>query len=103
MDKSIPSQLTYALEVAEAEAEKHGAGMVLGIFRFVERVGSLLGPVLGAVLIGIAGITEALMIFGIYAIVSACLASAFFLTFGPKDENRAIEELLTGKPASQNA
>ncbi|MCG8447781.1 MAG: MFS transporter [Hyphomicrobiales bacterium] len=100
---SIPSQLTYALEVAEAEAEKHGAGMVLGIFRFVERVGSLLGPVLGAVLIGIAGITEALMIFGIYAIVSACLASAFFLTFGPKDENRAIEELLTGKPASQNA
>lgn len=91
---SIPSQLTFTLEVAEAEVVEAGAGPVLGVFRLVERIGSLAGPIVATLLLGWFASTDmALLGLGIYAVLAATFASAIFLTFGAKEEERQIEDL----------
>ena len=91
---SIPSQLTFTLDVAEREVQRVGAGPVLGVFRLIERIGSLFGPIMATILLAnFSGAPMALLIMGVYAIMSAAIASAYFLMIGVRSEEVEVEEL----------
>jgi MFS family permease len=65
--------------VRECAAE--GKGTVMSLLRVVERIGSILGPLLVALLIKLFGFSEAAMIFGLVLVaIAVCLAVYFYLT-----------------------
>jgi MFS family permease/HAMP domain-containing protein len=51
----VSSQLTVVTEVCKGEGEKIGLATVIGIFRLVERVGNITGPLVAGALISIYG------------------------------------------------
>lgn len=79
--------------VRECAAE--GQGTVMSLLRVVERIGSILGPLLVALLIKSFGFSEGAMILGlILAAIAACLMVYFYLT-------RARTVTLSSDKASQ--
>ena len=91
---SVPSQMSFLLHLTPREQERFGAATVIGQYRFMERLGSLAGPLIGAALLVIVSPTQALLILGLAAMMLAGVASTYFLIVGERDEEEAIDELL---------
>ncbi len=89
---SIPSQISYLMQVSEARGT--GAGSVLGVFRFIERLGSLAGPLVASGLLLASQPEEALMLMGIVAVLLMACGLSWYLAFGDQDEGDAIRDLL---------
>ena len=63
------------------ECAAQGQGTVTSLLRVVERIGSILGPLLVALLIKSFGFSEGAMILGLtLAAIAACLAVYFYVT-----------------------
>ena len=56
---AVPSQLTFITETNQALCARLGLGQVVGIFRLMERVGNILGPIIFGLFISLFGITQA--------------------------------------------
>ncbi|MBW2481895.1 MAG: MFS transporter [Deltaproteobacteria bacterium] len=70
-------QITLSLEICRAEVQTAGHNIVLGALRVLERFGSIVGLITGAVMIDHYGYQKTTGIAGI----SVCVASLFFLLF----------------------
>ncbi|MEM9044511.1 MAG: MFS transporter [Pseudomonadota bacterium] len=91
---SIPSQLTFLLRVTKHEVSEFGAGPVMGMFRFYERIGSFVGPLVAAALLAIVTPAETLLILGAGSLLASGLGATYFLIVGEEDEEEAIGALL---------
>ena len=56
---SVPSQLTFITETNQTLCNELGLGQVVGIFRLMERVGNILGPLIAGLFITLFGLTDA--------------------------------------------
>lgn len=56
---SVPSQLSFITETNKAMCERLGLGQVVGIFRLMERVGNILGPIIAGLFIAHFGLDHA--------------------------------------------
>lgn len=72
-------QIAFVMEVCEADMEKIGRTTVLGLLRTMERIGSVLGPIIAATLVGVFGYEQAIMYMGIIISGSAVLFLAVFV------------------------
>ncbi|QPM90248.1 MFS transporter [Pseudooceanicola algae] len=91
---SVPSQMSFLLHLTPSEQTRFGAATVIGQYRFMERLGSLAGPIIGAALLTILTPTQSLLCLGLVAMLLAGLASTYFLIVGECDEEEAIDALL---------
>ncbi|WP_319531179.1 MFS transporter [uncultured Cohaesibacter sp.] len=69
-------QIAYALEVSGREVELVGRTTVMGVLRTVERLGSVIGPILAATLVVNFGFQQAILLFGLGL---ACASVLFYL------------------------
>jgi predicted MFS family arabinose efflux permease len=83
---SISAQTAFITIVARAETAESGPGPVLGAFRFVERLGSAVGPLVAAQIALYYGYVTTAVVFGFAAITFGTLFSAFFLLMGVAPE-----------------
>ena len=72
-------QIAFVMEVCEADMEKVGRTTVLGLLRTMERIGSVLGPIIAATLVGIFGYEQAIMYMGLIISGSAVLFLVVFV------------------------
>ncbi|WP_445681252.1 MFS transporter [Radicibacter daui] len=79
-------------ELCAAEAKTTGPTALLGILRVVERVGSVLGPLLAALVVGYAGYEVAAQTIGIIVAVTAVLLG-LVLAFWPASRSTGSEIL----------
>jgi uncharacterized membrane protein (DUF2068 family) len=70
-------QITLSLEICKVEVHTAGHNVVLGSLRLLERFGSIIGLIIGAVMIDYYGYQNTTGIAGI----SVCVASLIFLIF----------------------
>ena len=91
---SVPSQMSFLLRLTRHEQERFGTATVIGQYRFMERLGSLAGPVIGAALLVFFSPVQSLLVLGLAAVLLAGLASTCFLIVGERDEEEAIDALL---------
>ena len=70
-------QITLSLEICKVEVQRAGHNVVLGSLRLLERIGSIIGLIIGAVMINYYGYQNTTGIGGI----SVCVASLIFLIF----------------------
>ena len=91
---SIPAQISYLMQVSETRGSGTSAGSVLGVFRFIERLGSLVGPLVASGLLLAAAPEEALMFMGLAAVLLMACGLSWYLAFGEQDEGDAIRDLL---------
>lgn len=91
---SIPSQLTFLLRVTKHEVGIYGAGPVMAMFRFFERIGSFVGPLVAAALLAVVTPAETLLILGAGSLLASGLGATYFLIVGEEDEEEAIGSLL---------
>ncbi len=91
---SIPAQISYLMRVAETRGSETSAGAVLGTYRFIERLGSLFGPLVASGLLLASTPEEALMLMGIAAVLLMAFGLSWYLAFGDQEEGDAIRALL---------
>ena len=71
-------QIAFVMEVCEQDMENVGRTTVLGLLRTMERIGSVLGPIIAATFVAIFGYEQAIMFMGIIISGSAILFLAVF-------------------------
>ena len=91
---SIPTQISFLMQVAAMEVRHSGSGTVLGVFRFMERLGALAGPLIAGGLLLAFPADVALMWMGLGALLLSAAGLSWFLAFGDRDEEEAIGDLL---------
>lgn len=69
----VSSAMAMVPELCEEEIRHMGAASVLGIYRLIERVGSIAGPLIAGTLIAMLGFKEAFLWIGIITIVGVIL------------------------------
>ena len=74
---SISPQLAVVPEIASRECEVLGVTAVLSVFRAIERLGSVIGPLLAAFLVGAGGEALAMATIGALVVVSSLAYAAF--------------------------
>lgn len=75
---SVPSQLTFITETNPSLCERLGQGQVVGIFRLMERLGNILGPLIAGLFIAHYGLEHA-FIYLAMLIGSATLVLALWI------------------------
>ncbi|MBL4692429.1 MAG: MFS transporter [Magnetovibrio sp.] len=89
---SVSSQLSLVIEIFDDEKSTVGMGKVVGIFRFIERLGSVIGPILAGVLIGIGGFNDAFIGIGMMTLIGiAIFALVFANKAPPKSEVSTVD------------
>ncbi len=91
---SIPTQISFLLESTDKQTARFGSGPVLGLFRFLERLGSFAGPLIAGVLLLNYSPDIALKWMALGAVLLAALGLSWFLAFGQQDEESQINALL---------
>ena len=81
---SISSQASFITETAFVK--KIGAGAGMGIFRFWERTGNVVGPLLMGYLITVTGYERSIMIIGIISVLCSLLYLILIIS-GPKRQS----------------
>lgn len=81
---SIPAQSALVTFLGRAEIDEHGPGQVLGVYRLAERLGAVLGPLIGAYLLARHGAGTAAAIFGFVGAGLATVFCALFLSIGTR-------------------
>ena len=74
---SISPQLAVVPEIASRECDVLGVTAVLSVFRAIERLGSVIGPLLAAFLVGVGGEALAMATIGALVVVSSLAYAAF--------------------------
>ncbi|MBM3546256.1 MAG: MFS transporter [Alphaproteobacteria bacterium] len=74
---SIAPQLAVVPEITERECQVLGVTAVLSVFRSIERIGSVIGPLLAAALVQIGGEALAMAAIGAFLIVMSLAYAAF--------------------------
>ena len=82
---SVSSQLTLVTEVCKKEEQEIGLGSVIGIFRLLERIGNIAGPLIAGALISIFNFRFAIAGIGGISLVSVLLFIFFFTVFSQVD------------------
>jgi predicted MFS family arabinose efflux permease len=75
---SIAPQTAMVAQVCRAETARIGEGTVLGIYRLIERVGNVLGPLIAAILLQGLSYRET---FAVIGLLMLCAGAVFTLTF----------------------
>ncbi len=91
---AIPTQMSFLMRFAKLQVRYTGTGTVLGVFRFLERLGSLAGPLIAGGLLLAFPPDIALMWMGLGALLMSASGLGWFLAFGDRDEEEVIRELL---------
>lgn len=87
---SISPQAAMVTQVCVNEMKVLGQSAIYGVYRLVERLGNALGPLLGAVLLEIAGFRGAFVGIGLGVLVCSVLfAIVFMVPFPSKSETNA--------------
>ncbi len=81
---SVSSQASFITETAFVK--KVGAGAGMGIFRFWERIGNVVGPLLMGYLIAVTDYERSIMIVGIISVLCSLLYLILIIS-GPKHQN----------------
>jgi len=81
----VSPQLSLVMDVSRTHSERMGAGTVMGIFRLIERLGNVLGPIVLALLIGALGFDGAFLALGLYALVSVALFAVIWFAFAHRE------------------
>lgn len=89
---SISAQVTLLALVCKDAMATHGTAPVMGVYRFIERLGSAAGPVVAVAFANAFGYAGAALALGIWGTVSATLFSVSFLILGatPEPEDAAL-------------
>ena len=90
----IPTQLSFLMQISDREVNMYGAGPVLGVFRFLERLGSFAGPLIAGCLLLSLSPGMALMWMGLSSVVLSALGLSLFMAIGQVDEQEAMHALL---------
>jgi len=90
----VSSQLTLITEVCKDAGEKIGLGTVIGIFRLIERIGNISGPIISGLLIASYGFPKAIAGIGIVAISGSVVFSVSFFLFDILDRRKEISSLV---------
>ncbi|SDB49868.1 Predicted arabinose efflux permease, MFS family [Desulfonatronum thiosulfatophilum] len=69
----ISPQLALVMEWSKEEIAEIGPGTVMGIFRLLERIGNVLGPIIISLLIAALGFSGAFTVFSVYLLISMLL------------------------------
>ncbi|GAB6057041.1 MFS transporter [Desulfonatronum parangueonense] len=85
----ISPQLALVMEWSKDEVAEIGPGTVMGIFRLLERIGNVMGPIVISLLIAALGFSGAFTAFSFYLLISVLLFAGL-LCFCQK--SRAITE-----------
>jgi len=80
---SMTSQITLVTQVTPHERRQLGGAAVLGMFRMIERAGSVAGPFLAAVLVGPYGYHGSMAITGLIVAGAAVLLAITFMIVPP--------------------
>ncbi|MCY4305853.1 MAG: MFS transporter [Aestuariivita sp.] len=91
---AIPTQISFLLQTTERQLIMHGVGPILGLFRFLERFGSFLGPVIASLLLLIFPPAIALQWMGFGTIILASIGMSWFLAVGQNEEEDEINALI---------
>lgn len=75
-------QMAVIPEFFRRECDRHGLGSVLSVFRVVERVGSVSGPLLAAAFVGFFGYQEAAYAIGVTMLILTGVLMLFLLLWG---------------------
>ena len=86
----VSPQLSLVMDVSRAHSERMGAGTVMGIFRLLERIGNVLGPIVLALLIGALGFEAAFLTLGLYALVSVGLFAVIWFAFARRERRPGV-------------
>jgi MFS family permease len=78
---SVPSQLTFITETNQALCQRLGLTQVIGIFRLMERLGNILGPVFAGLFITLFGTPRAFIWLSLL-IGTATLVLAVWMAIG---------------------
>ncbi|HEX6978931.1 MAG TPA: MFS transporter [Alphaproteobacteria bacterium] len=76
---SMTSQITLVTQVTPRERQQLGSAAVLGMFRMIERAGSVAGPLVAAVLVGPYGYHGSMAITGLIVAGAAALLAITFM------------------------
>ncbi|MFO1350361.1 MAG: MFS transporter [Gammaproteobacteria bacterium] len=89
---SISSQVTLLTHICKNPIATYGAAPIMGVYRFIERLGSAAGPFVAVAFANAFGYSGAALALGIVGVVGATLFSAAFLILGlaPEDDDEAI-------------
>ncbi|MCY4301040.1 MAG: MFS transporter [Aestuariivita sp.] len=91
---AIPTQISFLLQATERQLVEYGAGPILGLFRFLERLGSFAGPVIAGTLLLFFPPDMALQWMGFGAVLLSALGMSWFLAVGQQEEEEQINALL---------
>lgn len=91
---SIPTQVSFLMQLLELQVARGGSGPVLGIFRFLERLGSLAGPLIAGGLLLVFPPDVALMWMGLGTLLLASCGICWLMAVGQQNEEDAIHALL---------
>ena len=91
---AIPTQISFLLETTERQLVTYGVGPILGLFRFLERFGSFLGPIIAGFLLLVFQPAIALQWMGFGTVLLAAIGMSWFLAVGQYEEEEEINALL---------
>ena len=72
-------QIAFIMEIAETEMPHQGRTAILGLLRTLERVGSVIGPLLAGALVASVGFSNAILVIGCLVSGSALVLLGYFL------------------------
>ena len=89
-----PTQVSFLMQLLELQVARGGSGPVLGVFRFLERLGSFAGPLIAGGLLLVFPPDVALMWMGLGTVLLASCGICWLMAVGQQNEEDAIHALL---------
>ncbi len=71
-------QISFVMEIAETEMPEQGRTAILGLLRTLERIGSVIGPLLAGALVASFGFSNAILVIGCLVSGSALVLLGYF-------------------------
>ena len=71
-------QINFIMEIAETEMPDQGRTAILGLLRTLERIGSVIGPLLAGALVAFFGFSNAILVIGCLISGSAVAMLCYF-------------------------
>lgn len=87
----MPSQVSLVPVISARECDRLGRATVIGLFRVFERIGSIVGPVAAAILVGLFGYPWTMAAIGMFVVAASAVLCGVFLLGGLGDTSRVRE------------
>ena len=88
----VPPQIALITEISKSNASEIGVGKAIGIFRLVERIGNVAGPIISGILITVYGYPGAFVGVAVITFIGIIIFSLLFALFNFRD--RQLPDLL---------